>query len=445
MIKNYKELVDTTLRKKALDILIYGIESVLPEKFIPKHVKFKDNILSVREDKYDISKGKLYIIGGGKASGAMAIELEKIIPLDIISGGIINDKTPKNTKKIKINIASHPIPDKSSISGVREMLELTKDLTKEDIVICLISGGGSSLMTYPIESITLDEIKELTSLMLKSGAEVYEINVIRKHISKIKGGKLARYLQPAKVITLIISDTLNPKDATASGPTWPDEATFNTAYNILKKYSLLDKAPKSIVEYIKKGIAGEAEETIKKDDKILRDVHNYILADNKLALKAMKEKADSLEFKTEVYNENVVGEARIAAKKIASLIKERYNSQNCTYALLYAGETTVTVRGKGKGGRNQEYIAALIEEIKDLKNIVVASIGSDGVDFIDGIGGAIADNDTYKKAKEKGLNIQEFLDDNNSFELQKRLDNLILTQPTNTNIADLHIILFSKK
>ena len=442
MIINYKELASSPLRKKSLDILLAGISGVMPQNALKKNVSFNKGILKIYGDSFDVGKGNLYVIGFGKASAAMANALEKIIPPKCITAGFVNCSIDTiKTRKIKVNKASHPVPDKNGAAGAKKMLKLVKDVKSDDCVICLISGGGSALLPDPAEGITLDELKKMTELMLKSGAESYELNNLRKHTSRLKGGNLARILQPAKVISLILSDVINKNDVTASGPTSPDSSTFRQSYNVLKKYNLLEKMPKSIIAHIKKGMQGKAAETAKPGDRIFGNVHNYIIADYKTALDAMEKMAAELGFEAEILPNHIEGEAKIAAGKMAKMFRKKQISHKKNFALIYSSENSVTVKGKGKGGRNQEYVACLIEKIKGSSSCVAASVGSDGIDFISGVGGALADNKTYAESKKMNLNVGNFLKDNNSFVLHKKLNTLILMKPTNTNVGDINVYL----
>jgi glycerate-2-kinase len=445
MIKNYKALASTALRKKALDILIAGLESALPSNVLSKSVQFKEDSLIVCNDKFGLNDAKLYVIGGGKAAGTMAEGLEKIIPPERITRGIVNTNADDvKTQKIRIQKASHPIPGQNGLDGVKQMLEIANDIKEEDIVICLISGGGSALLPCPVDGISLEDMRKMTSLLLKSGAGTYEVQYIRKHISGIKGGQLAKLLQPAKVITLILTDVINPEDITAAGPTEPDDSTFGIAYGVLKKYGLLEKIPETIVEHLEKGMKGDIPETPKKTDSLFNNVHNYIIADYRVALNAMKAKAEELGFKVELHREPFLGEVKHTAKEMGNHFKGKYKSENVPYAFIYGSDMVVSVKGNGRGGRNQEYIAALIEEIKDIKDCVIVSADTDGVDFTEGVGGAIADNLTYAKAKKLGLEIDGYLDENNTHALHEQLGTHLQMDVTGTNVGDLNVYLQEK-
>lgn len=441
---NIENIGDTSLKKSALEILTAGIESVLPNVILPKYVNYDEGKLSINGETFDIGKGKVYVIGCGKASGLMAQVFENIIPPEKITAGIVNSIEKLETKKIIIQESSHPIPDQRGIIGVKKMLEMTKNLTEKDTVICLISGGGSSLLSDPPKGIYLDDIQKMTKILLNSGAETYEINIIRKHVSTLKGGNLAKILQPAKVISLIISDDLDGKEDIASRPTMYEDSTFQDAYNILKKYNLINKIPSIIHKYILKGLEGKVSENPKKGEPFFKNVHNYILADYETALNAMKNKSFSLGFNTCILPYVLKGETKLIAKKMGEFFKNKYNQEKQPLAILYGSETVVSITGNGKGGRIQEFLAYLIKEISNQRDSVIAGVGSDGIDFIPGVGGAIIDNNTYNIAKEKKLDMENFLKNNDSYTLHYNLGSLILMPSTNTHVGDLHVYLQQK-
>ena len=298
IIANKKELSITPLRAKVLDIIEAGIFKVLPTTIMKHTVKFNPStkILSILNKDFDISKGRIFVTGGGKASGLMAQTLEEIIGPENITGGYVNciDKNYK-TSKIEITRTSHPTPDQAGVFGVEQMLSLKDQysINEKDLVICLISGGGSALMPSPVEGISLADKQRINDLLIVGGPTIQEINTVRKHLSRIKGGRMGKFFFPAPVVSLIISDVVgNNLDAIASGPTVPDPTTFSDALDVLTKYNLLAEAPESIVAYLEKGCAGEHEETPKKID----NCHNFIIGDNRAALEAMVLKAKGLGF-----------------------------------------------------------------------------------------------------------------------------------------------------
>lgn len=441
IIKNFQKLSRTKSRQNSLEILNAGVDSVLPMRILQNNISFnnKSRLLQIRNKQYEI-KGNIYVIGFGKAAGFMAEQIEKIIGKENIFAGIVISKTDfGKTEKIKIFKGSHPVPNEENLEVTMKILSLIENLKKEDFVICLISGGGSAMFTYPVIGINLFEIKNLTELLLKCGAEVYEINILRKHLSMVKGGRLLNYLKPAKTVSIIFSDTIDTKyDATASGPTCLDKSTFSDSYKILEKYNLLEKIPENILEYIKRNIGKIENETLKPENSLFKNIDNLIFADNLIALEAMKKKSEDLGYKEVIILTNTLkGESRNVAKEMGTVFRK--TSDQIVY--LYAGETTVTVKGNGKGGRLQEYLVSLIPEIAGASPYVAASMGSDGVDFLEGIGGAIIDNTTFDECLKQSLNINKFLIDNDSYSLHKILGNLIKSDPTNTNVGDLNVLI----
>lgn len=444
LIKNKDEIAITESRKKVLEIIEVGIERVLPSTIMLASVKYNSakKILTIADDKYDVSKGRIFIIGGGKASGLMAETLEKIIPPEDITAGFINCvSTDYKTTKIKILKASHPVPDEKCVSGVKQMLKLKKNysINKNDLVICLISGGGSALLAYPVKEASLNDIQKTTEILLSSGVEIHEINVIRKHLSQIKGGQLARFYSPATIVSLILSDIIgNDLDTIASGPTVPDKSTFLDAYNNLKKYNLLSKTPKNVVKYLEKGCAGKIKETPKKLD----NCKNYIIGDNRLALEAMAEKAKELGFKPFIVTAEQIGEPTAMARlRVNEILSRKYADYNL---ILIGSETTPKLpENPGKGGRNQHYAAVSMIEMEKYKGEwVVASVGTDGSDFIPDVAGAIVDKNSLESVKSKGLDVKSYIDRFDSYTLFKMIGNsLIITGPTGTNVCDIIVYL----
>jgi len=445
MIKNKKELSTTKLRKKAINIIEAGIEEVLPSNLMCQAVKFdkKKKVLTIQEKEYDVSGSKIFVVGGGKAAGLMAESLESILGAENISGGVLTCKeNDYSLKKIKIIKASHPIPDKAGTEGVKEMLDLRDiySIGEKDIVLCLLSGGGSSLLPYPVEEISLEGKQEITKLLLKCGAKIREINTVRKHLSKIKGGRLGEFYSPTKVISLILSDVIgNDLDVIASGPTHPDSSTYLDALSVLKRYDLLTKASKPIIDFLEKGCKGETEETLKE----LYNCDNYIIGDNKLALLAMKKKAEGMGFSPVIITSEQVGDPALVAKERAKEILERKYAD--FDVILSGGETTPQVPEKsGKGGRNQHYAAVSLLALKNYsKKWVLSSFATDGTDFLSGVGGVLIDNNTAELVKK--LDIQSYIDNYDTYNLFERLGNsLIKTESTGTNVGDVIIYILEK-
>lgn len=429
IIKNYSDFSTEKNKETVLRIIDKGIDAVLPENVIHKNVTLKDGILELKDQAFDLNKFKnVFLIGMGKASGAMAEELQKILK-GRITKGYVNSTENKKLGNTTINKARHPIPDENGLKGVKEILKIVSNLKEDDLVVCLISGGGSAMAPAPQKGISLEELKEMNKVLVRSGAKIQEINIVRKHVSAIKGGRLAERIYPATIVSLIISDVIGDDlDSIASGPTAPDNSTLKDALNVLEKYDLIKDIPKSVLNYLKKG-----KETPKHGDKIFEKVHNLVIANNLTALNAMKEEAKKQGFKAEIINQSLTGEARKVGKYVSNEMKKASKNQ----ALIFGGETTVTVKGSGMGGRNQELILALVEEIQG-SNITIAAAGTDGSDFI-GVAGAVTDGNSYSKARNLNLNIKEFLENNDSYNFFKKTKDLIITGVTGTNVCDVII------
>ena len=433
-------------RAEVLEVLKAALEAVDPGKLIKRHVRLEGDRLIIGERAYDLKDYKnIFVIGGGKASAALAQALEKILG-ERISAGIVNTKYgyTAETEIIKINEAGHPLPDERGLRGVEEMRRLLSAATEDDLIICLLSGGGSALMPLPAPGIGLEEKAQVTDLLLRSGAAIEELNTVRKHLSAVKGGQLARLAYPAEVIALILSDVLgDPLETIASGPTVPDPTTFAEAQNILERYGLWERIPVAVREHILQGMAGEAPETPKPGDPCFAHVYNLIIGNNRLAVQAALEKAEELGFNTMLLSTFLEGEAREVGKVLAALAKEVVHSGNPIpkKALIVAGgETTVTVRGQGRGGRNQELALSAAISIAGLDGVAIAALATDGTDGpTDGAGGLV-DGYTLKRARGKGLNPIEYLGNNDSYNLLRRTGDLIITGPTNTNVNDLMLV-----
>ncbi|MFC1914086.1 glycerate kinase [Chloroflexota bacterium] len=446
LIKNREALATTRLRKMALDIIEAGISRVLPSGIMKTTLSYDvaKRALTVKGDAYPLAKGRVFVIGGGKASGLMAETLEKIIHPENVAAGVVNDKGKHyETRKIKVITAGHPVPDQRGISGVKEMLALKQiyAIDENDIVICLISGGGSALMPCPIDEVSLEDKQKITGLLLASGAEIAEINAVRKHLSRIKGGQLGLYYAPSTVISLILSDVIGDDLASiASGPTAPDPSTFADAYEVLEGYNLLNKIPKSIVDFLQKGCRGEVAET----PKTLNNCHNYLIGNNKLALEAMLEKAGEMGLAAHIVTSEQKGETTaIARARAKEILNGKYSGYN---AILIGGETTPKLPGAaGKGGRNQHYAAVSMLAMKQYPgDWVVASVGTDGSDFLPDVAGAIVDKNSFAKAKSGGLDMPSYLEGYDSNSLFKKIgDSLVMMGNTETNVGDVIVYLLS--
>ncbi|MEN8264743.1 MAG: glycerate kinase [Nitrospirota bacterium] len=391
---------------------------------------------------------KLIITGFGKAAYQMAQAAEEMFDNDQISGGIVVTKyghaksqLSGELKKIKVLEAAHPVPDENGFKAAQKIIKLLKEADSNTLVLCLISGGGSALFVSPCEGVTLSEKQSITDLLLKAGADITELNSVRKHLSAVKGGRLAEIVYPAKIISLLISDVIGDKmDVIASGPTAPDSSTYQDALEVLKKFNLLDKAPGSVVDVLKKGAAGIIPDTPKQNNPIFHNIQNIIIGSNKKAIDAAYKEAEIFGLDTEIISAELTGEAKEAGKWLAKkALDERSNNSSRSKCLISGGETTVIVKGNGKGGRNTELALSFAMEIDGIEGITFLSAGTDGTDGPTDAAGAIVDGQTISKAKKLGLNPQEFLDNNDSYNFFRKTDSLLITGPTGTNVMDIQI------
>lgn len=448
LVSNALSAEDKKARETCLQLLDKALEAVDPRKIVKNAVKVVDNAIQIQGQTFKLTPtGRILVVGAGKASGAMAEALEKILG-DKIDRGVVN--VPRNTKslydteRIELNEAGHPTPDHAGELGTQRMLATLSDLRSDDAVISLISGGGSALMPLPAEGIRLHDKVELTHMLLLSGATIDEINIVRKHISAIKGGRLAAKASPAKVISLIVSDVVgDPIDAIASGPTAPDRSTYRNAKRVLETYNLWKRCPEAIRRCIQDGIEGKVEETPKPGDPMFGRVFNFIVANNKVALDAMTQEAVKMSLDSLVISSAVEGEARHLGTFLAGIAQE-INTNNRPVkrpgVVVAGGESTVTVLGKGVGGRNQEAMLSAARKIAGLRGIVLASVGTDGVDGATDAAGALIDGQTVGRAEKMNLHVEEYLRNNDSYNLFKPIGDLIFTGPTGTNVNDVMLI-----
>ena len=427
------------LREEAKEIFLEGVRAVDPYKAVYREIEE----LKISHERYN----GIYIVGAGKATAPMAKAVEDIFNANI-KEGIINVKYgfSQPLRYTQIIEAGHPLPDENGLKGAKKIKQLLESLGEDDLVFSLISGGGSALLPIPADNITLEEKQTLTQLLLECGASIDEINVIRKHISLAKGGQLAKAAFPAKVINLMLSDVVGDRiDIIASGPFVPDPSTFSDAWNVLKKYDLIKKTPETILSYLRAGIEGKAPETPKPDDKVFKNVLNRIVASNIIALKACEKKAKELGYKTLILSSMIEGETREIAKMHSAIAKEIIRTGapiQPPACIISGGETTVTIKGDGLGGRNQEFCLTAAIEIAEIKgNVVILSGGTDGNDGPTDAAGAIVDPYTVKKGWEKGMDPVRYLENNDSYTYLKNTDSLLITGPTRTNVMDIHIIL----
>jgi hydroxypyruvate reductase len=434
------------LRHSARLIWEAALDAANPATCIRKVISLNGDELSIGGQKIPI-RGRVIVVGTGKASARMAQVLEEILG-GHISAGVVSTKYGHALplQRIRLIEAGHPIPDAAGVQAVEETREIVRGLTKDDIVLCLISGGGSALWPAPVAGITLEEKQKVTQLLLRAGATILELNAVRKHLSDIKGGQLARWASPAHVISLIISDVIgDPIDFIASGPTAPDTTSFSDALAILDRYRV--EVPAPVRKRFEEGAAGRIADTPKPGDPVFQHVENHIIANNRLIVEAATAKAKELRFSTLVLGTGFEGEAREVGGIFAAIAREIQASGNPIPApacVIAAGETTVTVRGDGIGGRNQEMALAWAIAMAlraSASTACFASVASDGTDGPTDAAGGIVDPLTCNRASEQGMTPAKFLQNNDSFHLLKATGDLIVTGPTYTNLMDLQILL----
>jgi len=453
-VKNRRQLIEKGSRehlRKAraliLDSYETALNSVEPAGLIKTKITLEKSILSVDSLRYDLRRFKrIYVVGGGKAGGAMAAALEKVMG-DWITSGIVNvpkGKIPK-TENITLNQASHPLPDQAGVEGTKQMLQIAEQANEDDLVICLISGGGSSLMPMPRDGITIKDKQELTEALLKSGAAIHEVNIVRKHLSGFKGGLLAKKAYPATVLNLIISDVVG--DALgdiASGPTAPDFSTFSDAICVLKKYAIWDNAPFSVRSVLMQGEIGILPETPKPNEVFFEKVQSSIIGNNRLACLAACRFFESKGINAQLLAKPLEGEARQVGAELALKTREDVISRDSverSVCFVAGGETTVAVKGKGVGGRNQELTLATVIQLKGLEGFVFASLSTDGLDGPTDAAGALCDSDTLALAEFLKLNPEQYLAENDSNTFFCKLKDLVFTGQTGTNVNDIAIML----
>jgi glycerate 2-kinase len=347
-------------------------------------------------------------------------------------------------EKIRVLEAGHPTPDENGWRGTQALTAMAAKLDRQDLVLFLLSGGGSALLPMPVEGITLAEKMATTDLLLRSGASIQEINTIRKHLSQVKGGQLARLSYPATLISLILSDVVgDPLDVIASGPTVGDPTTFQDCLEVINRYNLKEKFPASVRSHLDAGLAGEIAETPKPDDPIFSQISNVLVGTNMQALEAAAKEAEKLGYNSLILSSRIEGDTAEAARFHAAIAREIVSNGHPLQppaCLISGGETTVVVRGRGKGGRNQQFALEAALELDGTQGVCLLSGGTDGTDGPTDAAGAVVDGATVTRALAKGLNPRQFLQENDSYHLFQHLDDLLITGPTNTNVMDLRVI-----
>jgi hydroxypyruvate reductase/glycerate 2-kinase len=433
------------LRSFAKQIFLAGVESVLPDQLIRLKLKLTDGILSVAGNSFHLANFRnIYVVGAGKATALMAQEIEQILGEHITDGHIVvkyNHTCP--LKYLTVTEAGHPLPDKNGIEASRKILQIASKADVQDLVFCLLSGGASALLAdFPEES-TLEDLIVINELLVKSGADIKEINIVRKHLSKIKGGELAKAIYPATTISLILSDVIGDSlDVVASGPTSDDKSTFRDAITVVEKYNLKEQLPDSLMKYLQNGNNGLIVETPKLGDVIFENVNNFIIGSNSIALAVAAEKAQELGFTTYIITAELDEDfSKVGEFILNSIEKFQHQTTNKPICLLFGGEPTVKVSGNGLGGRNQHLALYCAIKLKGMKGVTLLCAGTDGTDGPTDVAGAIVDWQTVATANSKNIDPLKYLHSADSYQFFKQVGGHIITGSTKTNVMDIMILL----
>lgn len=443
------------MTRPQIEIFNVALAAVDPYHAVLNAVQIDGDCLYVAGTKYNLSSfDKIIVVGAGKATARMALAVESLLPTKINSGLIVvKDGHTAALSIIEQVESTHPVPGVAGVAATARILDRVRAADERTLCVCLISGGASALLVAPVPGITLQDKQEATRSLLNAGAAIGELNAVRKHLSTVKGGQLARASYPAHVVTLVISDVIGDAlDVIASGPTTADDSTFAEAWAVIEKYALQERISARVAAYLQRGIAGQVAETVKRNDPCLLKTHHAIVAHLHGAMLAAQEKSNSLGYSTKIIKQDLQGEAREAARFLARVAREELAAMQAdeTRCLLCGGETTVTVRGMGKGGRNQEFALAFALEIEGWQGVTLLSAGTDGTDGPTDAAGAMVDGRTAAWACSLGIDPAKYLDDNDSYTFFERFDAATGARShfkigtTGTNVMDMQIVLLHK-
>ena len=446
LIENGEKRVERAARRLCLEAAEAALAAVEPGHLINSKLRVAGDQMVIGGERFDLARfRRIIVIGGGKASGRMALALESVLG-NRITAGIVNvpDSQPndcEHTGRIKLHRATHPLPSKAGVEGVGQMFDLVGKPRRDDLVICLMSGGGSSLLPMPREGVSLNDKIEVTRSLLRAGATIQELNVVRKHLSGLKGGWLAEKLSPSVVLSLVISDVVgNRLDSIASGPLYPDSSSFGDAIQVLKKYRLLETVPGAVATVLRKGAEGKLPETPKPGSRYFKKVSNVIIGSNDDASEAAVHHLRLRGQRPTLLTTSLEGEARFAGMFMGSVLSHA-NTRPRPSSFVLGGETTVTVNGQGRGGRNQEFALGAAMKTDGNHGVAMVALGTDGLDGSTDAAGAMIDGHTIRRGRTLGLSAEEILLQNDAFRFFGGLGDLVMTGPTGTNVNDIAVAL----
>ena len=432
----------TRLRSDAKAIFQAALSAAHAGNAVRAHLSLSNSILKAGSHRFPLRAfDRIFLISIGKAAVEMAAAIEAICG-KLLTGGLAITKhghAQRRLRRIPVVEAGHPIPDASGIRAAHQVRGLLRELNARDLLLVAVSGGASALLSAPADPITLAAKQKTTNLLLRAGADIFQLNAVRKHLSFLKGGRLAALAYPATIVSLLLSDVIgDPLDVIGSGPTAPDPTTFANAIQVLEKFKITGRTPKTVLELLRKGARGEIAETPKPGDPLFQNVYNIVAGSNALALAAAAREAHSLGYRPRILSNIVSGEARDVARTHIDILRKVGRRPAC---LLAGGETTVTVKGKGHGGRNQELALAAAIAMEGLPDVLALCAGTDGTDGPTDAAGALATGKSITRARRLGLDPSKFLDDNNSYPFFSALGDLVKTGPTGTNVMDIEVLL----
>ncbi len=441
-IRNFDALATTPARSLALTVAAEAVAAVTPERLMAQHLRLDGDVVVTGRRRLALHGRPVWVLGAGKASAPMAVAVERVLGPERIAGGaVISHDVAMVPRPARVRVlqGSHPVPDDRSAAATQELLALAGDIPPGDVVLWLLSGGASALLLAPAEGLTLDDKRATTQALLRSGATIDEMNTMRKHLSAVKGGQFARRLQGRRVVTLAVSDIISGRlDMIGSGPTLPDPTTYDQALAVVAQYGLQRAIPQDALLHLQEGAAGDQPETPKPGDPCFRGSSFTLLANPAMAARQAVAAARRQGVRqVAVLTDELAGEAQDAARFLGGVLRYRACTARRTEVLVVAGETTVTVRGTGQGGRNQELAAALVTELAGLPNCTVACVATDGQDYVPGAAGALVDGGSLAEALRRGVDLAALLANNDAYALHQALGTLIEGAPTGTNVCDL--------